>query len=54
LAYSLGKQGIGQEGAPVLLGRRQFRDDSITVGDQYGLSARSKAYVLAKLVLKDF
>jgi hypothetical protein len=36
------------------LGRRQFGDHPITVGDQYGLSARGKAHILAKLVLEDF
>jgi hypothetical protein len=54
MAYSFCKQGIGQERAPALLGRCQFGDHAITVGDQYGFSARGKTDILAELVLEDF
>ena len=52
-ADCFGQQGIGQHRASRCLGRNDFRDDSIPVGDEDRLSAFGEANIFAEFILED-
>ena len=54
LAYCLGQQRIDEERTATRPRRYNFRHHAITVRDQYGFTASSKADIFTKLVLEEF